>query len=85
MWATGTRPTSCTTTRRRAVAPDPWPSSETYLQAAAYAGYDTLYATGRVFEVGCWAHARRYFWEAKATDTPRALTALGFLGEGRAG
>jgi transposase len=36
-------------------------------------------STGRVIEVGCWAHARRYFWEAKATDTPRALTALGFI------
>jgi len=50
-----------------------------YLQADAYAGYDALYATGRVVEVGCWAHARRYFWEAKATDAPRALTALGFI------
>jgi transposase len=50
-----------------------------YLQADAYAGYDALYATGRVIEVGGWAHARRYFWEAKATDTPRALTALGFI------
>jgi transposase len=50
-----------------------------YLQADAYAGYDALYATGRVIEVGCWAHARRYFWEAKATDAPRALTALSFI------
>ncbi len=50
-----------------------------YLQADAYAGYDALYATGRVVEVACWAHARRYFWEAKATDAPRALTALGFI------
>ena len=50
-----------------------------YLQADAYAGYDALYATGRVIEVGCWAHARRYFWEAKATDAPRALIALGFI------
>jgi transposase len=50
-----------------------------YLQADAYAGYDALYATDRVIEVGCWAHARRYFWEAKATDAPRALTALGLI------
>jgi transposase len=50
-----------------------------FLQADAYAGYDALYATGRVIEVGCWAHARRYFWEAKATDAPRALTALSFI------
>jgi len=50
-----------------------------YLQADAYAGYDALYATGRVTEVGCWAHARRYFWEAKASDPGRALPALGFI------
>ncbi len=52
-----------------------------YLQADAYAGYDVLYATGRVVEVGCWAHARRYFWDAKAADAPRALLALGFIRE----
>jgi transposase len=52
-----------------------------YLQADAYPGYDALYATGRVLEVGCWAHARRYFWDAKAADAPRALLALGFIRE----
>ncbi len=50
-----------------------------YLQADAYAGYDALYAPGRVVEVGCWAHARRYFWEAKEADAGRALPALGFI------
>jgi transposase len=30
-----------------------------YLQADAYPGYDILYKTGEVIEVGCWAHARR--------------------------
>jgi transposase len=50
-----------------------------YLQADAYAGYDALYATGRMVEVGCWAHARRYFWEAKAADEARGLLALGFI------
>jgi transposase len=50
-----------------------------YLQADAYAGYDALYATGRVVEVGCWAHARRHFWEAKGADEARALLALGFI------
>jgi transposase len=50
-----------------------------YLQADAYAGYDALYARGRVLEVGCWAHARRYFWDAKAADAARALPALGFI------
>jgi transposase len=50
-----------------------------YLQADAYGGYDALYATGRVVEVGCWAHARRYFFEAKGADASRALRALGFI------
>ena len=50
-----------------------------YLQADAYAGYDALYATGHVVEVGCWAHARRYFFDAKASDPARALPALGFI------
>ena len=50
-----------------------------YLQADAYAGYDALYATGRIIEVGCMAHARRYFFHAKASDPARALPALGFI------
>jgi transposase len=50
-----------------------------YLQADAYAGYNALYATGRIVEVGCWAHARRYFWDAKASDPLRALPALAFI------
>jgi len=50
-----------------------------YLQADAYAGYDALYATGRMTEVGCMAHARRYFWDAKGADEARALLALGFI------
>lgn len=29
-----------------------------------YAGYKALFATGRVKEAGCWAHARRKFFEA---------------------
>ena len=29
------------------------------LQADAYTGYDALYRTGRIREIGCWAHARR--------------------------
>jgi hypothetical protein len=50
-----------------------------YLQADAFSGYDALYATGRVIEVGCMAHARRYFFEAKDADAGRALLALGFI------
>ena len=36
-----------------------------YLQADAYAGYDEIYQSGKVFEVACWAHARRKFFDAK--------------------
>lgn len=43
-----------------------------YLQADAYAGYDVLYRTGAIVEIGCWAHARRKFFEAKTTDPARA-------------
>jgi transposase len=44
------------------------------LQADAYTGYDALYATGRMREIGCWAHARRGFVEALMTDGRAALT-----------
>jgi hypothetical protein len=43
------------------------------LQADAYTGYDALYATGRMREIGCWAHARRGFVEALTTDVRAAL------------
>lgn len=39
---------------------------EGYLQADAYAGYDALYdpkRDGKAIEVGCWCHARRYFFD----------------------
>lgn len=35
-----------------------------YLQADAYGGYDGLYASGRVIEIACWDHCRRYFEKA---------------------
>lgn len=34
-----------------------------YLVADAYAGYDRLFQSGAIREVGCWAHARRKFFE----------------------
>ncbi len=34
-----------------------------YLQADAFAGFNALYQDGRIVEVGCWAHARRKFFE----------------------
>jgi transposase len=43
------------------------------LQADAYVGYDGLYQSRRVLEIGCWAHARRGFVEAFLVDTAAAL------------
>jgi transposase len=42
------------------------------LQADAYTGYDALYRSGRIREIGCWAHARRGFVEALPTDARAA-------------
>jgi transposase len=47
-----------------------------FLQADAYSGYDGLYADGSIIEVGCWAHARRYFFDAKLTAPVVAHQAL---------
>ena len=43
------------------------------LQADAYAGYDAIYATGKVTEAGCWAHARRKFHDIHITS-PTPIT-----------
>jgi len=50
-----------------------------WLQADAYSGYDELFRTRPdLIEVGCWAHARRYFFEARETDA-RAVEALAWI------
>jgi transposase len=51
-----------------------------YLVADAHAVYDHLYREGEVIEVGCWAHARRYFFKALASDPERAKVALTHIG-----
>jgi transposase len=50
-----------------------------YLQADAFAGYDGIYATGRVVEVACWAHARRKFYDARTSDAERSHAALAWI------
>lgn len=50
-----------------------------YLQSDAYAGYDGLHARGLV-AVGCWAHARRKFHEARTSDPERSHAALAWIG-----
>jgi transposase len=52
---------------------------EGYLQADAYAGYDVLYANGKVVEVACWAHARRKFFDARLTDPGRCHQAMAWI------
>jgi len=46
-----------------------------YLQADAYSGYDVLYKSGLIIEVGCWAHCRRKFFEIAKTQQPPGLAA----------
>ena len=52
---------------------------EGYLQADAFSGYDQVYSTGRVIEVACLAHCRRYWWEIRETDSRRAHEALSYI------
>jgi len=52
-----------------------------YLQADAYAGYDAIFAdeVRHVFEVACWAHARRKFYEAQSSDLMRSMIMLAYV------
>ena len=47
-----------------------------FLQADAANVFDGLYRPGDIVEVACWAHARRYFHEARETDAARSAEAL---------
>lgn len=51
-----------------------------YMQADAYTGYDVFYGPEGATEVACWAHARRYFEKAEATDPKLAKEALERIG-----
>lgn len=51
-----------------------------FVQADAYRGYDRLFAAGSGrTELGCMAHARRYFFDARDSDPERGGTAVGFI------
>lgn len=52
-----------------------------FVQADAYQGYDKLFSKGKCTEVGCWAHARRKFFDAKETDPRRAYQMLALIGQ----
>jgi transposase len=50
---------------------------EAFVQADAYGGYDVLFGPGsKMTEVGCWAHARRYFKQALDAEQALATEAL---------
>lgn len=50
-----------------------------YLVADAHSVYEHLFKTGEIVEVGCWAHARRYWFKALTSDPDRALHALALI------
>jgi hypothetical protein len=67
-----------TATRERAGPEEFLKGYRGHLQADAYGGYDAFFkdpARGLI-EVGCWAHARRYFHKALESDQPRMGPAL---------
>lgn len=51
-----------------------------YVQADAYSGYDQLFKTEGVIEVGCWCHARRKFDEALSSRPAEASEIMGMIG-----
>jgi len=52
---------------------------EGFLVADAHSVFDHLYRTGKVIEVACWAHTRRYFFKALSSDPDRARAALSLI------
>ncbi len=53
-----------------------------YLQVDAALAYDDVFAQHpNIIEVGCWAHARRYFKEAMPTATVTCARVLAIIGQ----
>jgi transposase len=52
-----------------------------FLQGDAYAAYDAMFKNPNqsLTEVACWAHARRYFFEAQTSDLCRATVMLAYI------
>ena len=52
------------------------------IHADGYAGFNELFAGGRIVESGCWAHVRRKFFDVHAaTGSPIAKEALDRIGQ----
>jgi len=49
------------------------------VQADAFSGYDKLFLDGTREELGCMAHCRRHFFDARDSDPERVSVALGFI------
>ena len=56
-------------------------SYQGYLQADAAPAFNDVYQLRPIVEVGCWAHARRYFKEAVASAAVEATRVLLWIGE----
>ncbi|NJN64461.1 MAG: IS66 family transposase, partial [Acidobacteria bacterium] len=54
---------------------------EGYLVADAHAVYDHLYVGGKITEVACWAHTRRYFFKAMLSEPELARQGLVLIGQ----
>ena len=54
-----------------------------YLQADAYSAYDRFFTEPErgMVEVGCWAHARRHFYEALVMDRARMSVVLAMIAQ----
>jgi transposase len=54
-----------------------------YLQTDAYASYESVVgeSNGRIMPVGCWAHARREFYDARLNEPRGAHYVIGLVGQ----
>jgi transposase len=52
-----------------------------HIQADGYSAYATVCDNVVRYLVACWAHSRRYFFDAQTNDRVRAMTALAFIQE----
>jgi transposase len=70
-----------TQTRERAGPEEFLKGFQGYLQADAYGGYDGVYlqSRGKITEVACWAHCRRYWYKAREQDPARAHHVLAVI------
>lgn len=65
---------------RRGMHPQEWFGTYAgFIQCDAFAGDDPIFRLGHATEVGCWAHVRRKFFEARLMDPERALLMVDWI------